>query len=98
MAALVDVVAGGDVDVLMPGSDASLLDISRGRARLEPHVRIGLPAADAVWRSLDKAELTEAATRCGLTPPTTVVCQASTPRWAPRPSWAIRSWSSPCAP
>ena len=75
VAALVDVVAGGDVDVLMPGSDASLLDISRGRARLEPHVRIGLPAADAVWRSLDKAELTEAATRCGLTPPTTVVCR-----------------------
>jgi FAD-dependent urate hydroxylase len=75
VAALVDAVASGDVDVLMPGSDASLLDISRGRARLEPHVRIGLPAADAVWRSLDKAELIEAATRCGLAPPTTVVCR-----------------------
>jgi FAD-dependent urate hydroxylase len=75
VAALVAAVSGGEVDVLMPGSDASLLDISRGRARLEPHVRIGLPTADAVWRTLDKAQLSEAATRLGLTPPTTLVCR-----------------------
>jgi predicted ATP-grasp superfamily ATP-dependent carboligase len=77
LAALADEVAGGEVDVLVPGGDASLLDISRGRARLEEHVRIGLPSADAVWRSLDKAELSEAATRWGLTPPTTVVCRSA---------------------
>jgi predicted ATP-grasp superfamily ATP-dependent carboligase len=77
VAALEDAVSSGDVDVLMPGSDASLLNVSRGRARLEPHVRIGLPPADAVWRSLDKAELSEAATRCELAPPETVVCHGS---------------------
>ncbi len=77
IAALADVVSGGGIDVLMPGSDASLLDISRGRARLEPHVRIGLPAEADVWRTLDKMELTEAATRCGLAPPPTVVCRGA---------------------
>jgi predicted ATP-grasp superfamily ATP-dependent carboligase len=77
VAALADVVAGGGIDVLMPGSDASLLDISRARARLEPHARIGLPAAADVSRTLDKVELTEAATRCGLVPPPTVVCRGA---------------------
>ena len=75
VAALVGVVSGGEIDVLMPGSDASLLDISRARARLEAHVRLGLPAADDVWRALDKAELYEAAARHGLTPPPTLLCR-----------------------
>src|ERR1700742_4419883 len=52
------------IDVLLPGSDASLLDVSRWRDRLEPHARLGLPSPTDVWRTLDKAELTEAATRC----------------------------------
>jgi len=73
--ALVGVVSGGGVDVLMPGSDASLLDISRARARLEPHVRLGLPTADDVWRALDKTALYEVAARRGLTPPTTILCR-----------------------
>ena len=85
MAALVGVVSGGEIDVLMPGSDASLLDISRARARLEAHVRLGLPAADDVWRALDKAELYEAAARHGLTPPPTVLCREIERRWAPAP-------------
>ena len=74
VAALEDAVRGGEIDVLMPGSDASLLNISRGRARLEPHVRIGLPSSEHVWRTLDKAELTAAAAECGLDPPSTIVC------------------------
>jgi predicted ATP-grasp superfamily ATP-dependent carboligase len=61
-------------DVLVPGSDASLLDVSRWRERLGPHVRIGLPSPADVWRTLDKAALTDAAARCGLAPPPTVVC------------------------
>ena len=77
VSALADAVSGGGVDVLMPGSDASLVDISRARARLEPAVRIGLPATDAVWRALDKTELAEAASRWGLTPPATVQCHGS---------------------
>lgn len=77
VAALEDAVRGGMIDVLMPGSDASLLDISRGRARLEPYVRIGLPSAEHVLRTLDKAELTAAAAGCGLDPPSTHVCQAA---------------------
>jgi predicted ATP-grasp superfamily ATP-dependent carboligase len=74
VAALEDALRGGEIDVLMPGSDASLLSISRGRARLEPYVRIGLPSAEQVWRTLDKAELTAAAAECGLDPPSTIVC------------------------
>lgn len=77
VAALESAVRGGEIELLLPGSDAALLDISRGRARLEPHVRIGLPSTADVWRSLDKVELTEAATRCGLTPPPTIVCQGA---------------------
>jgi predicted ATP-grasp superfamily ATP-dependent carboligase len=77
VAALAEAVAGGAVDVLMPGSDASLLDVSRGRARLEPHVRLGLPAAQVVWRALDKVQLAEAARRCELTPPPTTVCHGA---------------------
>ena len=77
VAALQEAVRGGEIDALLPGSDASLLDISRGRAQLEPHVQIGLPPAADVWRTLDKTELTEAATRCGLAPPPTVVCRGT---------------------
>ncbi len=61
------------IDVLLPGSDASLLDVSRWRERLEPYARLGLPSPEDVWRTLDKAELTDAATRCGLAPPPTIV-------------------------
>src|SRR5947209_8835785 len=44
-------VLGGDIAVLVPGSDASLQDVSRARERLEPHVRLGLPAPRDVERS-----------------------------------------------
>ena len=77
VASLEQAVRGGDIDVLLPGSDASLLDISRRRARLEPHVRIGLPAADDVWRTLDKVELTAAAGRHALDAPPTVLCRSA---------------------
>lgn len=67
-------VSGGSVSAVIPGGDASLLAISDGRERLEPHVRLGLPDHDRVRRSLDKADLAATAARHGLGPPSTVVC------------------------
>src|SRR3984885_6235030 len=67
--ALTRAVAAGDFDVLVPGADASLLRISSGRARLEPYVRLGLPARESVERSLDKSDLAATGSRHGLDPP-----------------------------
>ena len=75
--ALSRAVAGGGFDVLIPGADASLLRISSGRALLEPHVRLGLPARQSVERSLDKSDLAATASRHGLDPPPTVACAGS---------------------
>ena len=72
--ALERAVAGGSFGVLIPGADASLLRISSGRARLEPHVRLGLPSRESVERSLDKSDLAATASRHGLGPPPTVAC------------------------
>jgi predicted ATP-grasp superfamily ATP-dependent carboligase len=59
---------------LIPGSDSSLMALSRARERLEPHVRMGLPPHDAVVASLDKLALAEAAVEAGLAAPETAVC------------------------
>ena len=75
--ALAGAVAAGNFGVLVPGADASLLRISSGRARLEPHVRLGLPARESVERSLDKSDLAATASRHGLDPPPTVACAGS---------------------
>jgi cation diffusion facilitator CzcD-associated flavoprotein CzcO/predicted ATP-grasp superfamily ATP-dependent carboligase len=72
VAALEGAVSDGTVSVLIPGGDASLLAISDGRARLEPHVRLGLPDPVQVRRSLDKANLSILAARHGLDPPSTL--------------------------
>ena len=72
--ALERAVAGGSFGVLIPGADASLVRISSGRARLEPHVRLGLPSRESVERSLDKSDLAATASRHGLDPPPTVAC------------------------
>jgi predicted ATP-grasp superfamily ATP-dependent carboligase len=74
VAELQRVLAGGSFDVLMPGSDISLLDVSRHRDRLEPYARIGLPPHERVQRALDKAQLAAAGARAGLDPPPTAVC------------------------
>jgi peptidoglycan/xylan/chitin deacetylase (PgdA/CDA1 family)/predicted ATP-grasp superfamily ATP-dependent carboligase len=60
--------------VFIPGSDPALLIASRHRARLEPHVRIGLPPHATVLRSLDKLALTQAVVGTGLVVPETVLC------------------------
>jgi FAD-dependent urate hydroxylase len=75
LTALERVARDGSFAALMPGNDASLLTVSAGRARIEPHVRLGLPDHERVRRCLDKAELAAAATRHALAPPPSVVCR-----------------------
>jgi FAD-dependent urate hydroxylase len=72
---LVRVVSRERFSVMIPGTDASLLRISLGRDRIEPHVRLGLPAHEQVVRSLDKADLIATAARHGLDPPLTHECR-----------------------
>ncbi len=61
-------------DVLLCGSEASLLPISEHRARVEPLVALGLPPHEVVVRALDKHALLEHAAAVGLPPPKSVVC------------------------
>jgi predicted ATP-grasp superfamily ATP-dependent carboligase len=63
-------------EVLLAGSDASLLAVSRARERLEPHVRLGLPPHSTLERCLSKVALAAAATRHGLSAPESVICQS----------------------
>jgi predicted ATP-grasp superfamily ATP-dependent carboligase len=72
--ALVDRVSSGAWDVLLPGTEASLLPISAAREALEPHVGLGLPPHSVVVASLDKLLLQRTATDLGLGPPTSVAC------------------------
>jgi predicted ATP-grasp superfamily ATP-dependent carboligase len=60
---------------LLAGSDASLLAISQHRARLEPHVEIGLPSHDVVRRALSKVELASEAGAVGFRTPRSSVCE-----------------------
>jgi predicted ATP-grasp superfamily ATP-dependent carboligase len=78
LGALVRAVRFGRYSVLVPGSDVSLLAISRGRRLLEPHVRSWLPPHELVERSLDKLVLLSAASRHGLDQPPTSVCRGKT--------------------
>jgi predicted ATP-grasp superfamily ATP-dependent carboligase len=71
---LVEVVRVTPYAVLVPGSDGALAAISSARARLEPNVKLGLPAPAAVEASLDKLRLLEAARIAGVPSPKTVVC------------------------
>ena len=73
--ALVDHVASGSWDVLVPGTDASLLPISTARDELEPHVALGLPPHLVVLRGLDKLLLQRTAAGVGLAPPAGVACE-----------------------
>jgi predicted ATP-grasp superfamily ATP-dependent carboligase len=60
--------------LLVTGSDASLLAVSRHRERVEPFVELGLPPADVVERCLSKQALVRAAADAGLDSPETEVC------------------------
>jgi predicted ATP-grasp superfamily ATP-dependent carboligase len=60
--------------ILLAGTDASLLAISRHRDRLAPYVCLGLPTQEVVERALDKWFLVESAAQVGLDPPETRLC------------------------
>jgi predicted ATP-grasp superfamily ATP-dependent carboligase len=74
---LAGLVAGDAYALLLPGTDASLLAVSAGRERLEPHVRLGLPADEVVRRCFDKWEVGERARAAGLGPPETELCSTA---------------------
>jgi predicted ATP-grasp superfamily ATP-dependent carboligase len=61
-------------DLLLPGTDQSLLAISRHRERLAPFVRIALPPGDVVERVLNRAEVSAASRAVGLDPPDERLC------------------------
>ena len=73
---LVEQIKRHEWDVLLPGSEASLLPISTYRDELEPHVTIGLPPHPLVVDSLDKVLLQERAAEVGLAPPPSMVCES----------------------
>ena len=75
-AGLERILGHGRFDVLMPGTDVSLLDISHQRDRFLGHAALGLPSRADVERALDKRELLGAAARHGLGAPHTVICAA----------------------
>jgi predicted ATP-grasp superfamily ATP-dependent carboligase len=71
---LSEIVRGTRYRLLVTGSDASLLAISRHRERLEPFVELGLPPADVVERCVSKPALARAAASAGLGSPETEIC------------------------
>ena len=71
---LSDIVRSKRYRLLVTGSDASLLAISRHRERLEPFVQLALPPADVVERCVSKPALAQAAAEAGLGSPETELC------------------------
>ena len=75
---LATLLARNDYAALIPASDASLLAISAHRDRLDGLVRLGLPSAAAVSRSVDKRLLGSVAAAVGLPPPPSRACDDET--------------------
>jgi predicted ATP-grasp superfamily ATP-dependent carboligase len=71
---LKSIAQSGSYEMIVTGSDASLLAISRHRGLLEPFVELALPTADAVERCVSKQHLVELAATAGLGSPETEVC------------------------
>lgn len=66
--------SAGRFEIVLPGSDASLLAISNHRDVFDGGVRLGLPPREAVDRCVDKATMLEDATKAGFVSPETVLC------------------------
>jgi predicted ATP-grasp superfamily ATP-dependent carboligase len=64
-------------DLLMAGTDASLLAVSKRRDRLTPYVRLGLPSHEVVEGALDKESLAQAAGEVGLAAPDARTCHGT---------------------
>ena len=69
-----DIARTASYQVLVTGSDASLLAISRNRAGLEPFVELGLPSAVVVERCMSKQALVQTAAGAGFDSPETEAC------------------------
>jgi predicted ATP-grasp superfamily ATP-dependent carboligase len=61
-------------DVLVPGSERSLMAVSSIRERVEPLTRIGLAAHDAIARAINKDTLGSLAAEVGLPTPESIEC------------------------
>jgi predicted ATP-grasp superfamily ATP-dependent carboligase len=61
-------------DLVVPGTEWSLLPISERRGLIEPYARLGLPSHEVVLRALNKPLLQDQAAAVGLAPPTSVIC------------------------
>jgi predicted ATP-grasp superfamily ATP-dependent carboligase len=64
----------GEYDLVLPGTELSLIPISERRDLIEPYARLGLPPHEVVLRALDKPLLQSQAAAVGLAPPRSVVC------------------------
>ena len=74
VAGLAEVTASRECELLLAGTDASLLAVSEGRERLEKHVRVELPPHQVVRACFDKSEVGRHAAAAGLPPPETELC------------------------
>ena len=74
VAELRKIVSDRSYQLLVAGSDASLLAISRHRERIAPFVQLGLPTSDVVERCVSKWALIRAAADVGLDSPETEAC------------------------
>jgi predicted ATP-grasp superfamily ATP-dependent carboligase len=64
----------GEYDLVLPGTELSLIPISERRDLIEPYARLGLPPHEVVLRALDKPLLQSRAAAVGLAPPRSIVC------------------------
>jgi predicted ATP-grasp superfamily ATP-dependent carboligase len=62
-------------DVLLPGTDTSVLAVSRHRDRLARHVCLGLPRHEIVEHSVNRERLLQEAAKAGLASPEARVCE-----------------------
>jgi predicted ATP-grasp superfamily ATP-dependent carboligase len=72
--ALVAILREHPHEVVIPGTDPSLVAVSEHRDLVEPLARLGLPPHEDVLRSLDKVALLEEASAAGLPPPPSITC------------------------
>ena len=66
----------GQYDLVIPGSELSLVPISERRDLIEPYARLGLPPHRVVLGALDKPLLTRRAATVGLVAPRSVDCSS----------------------
>jgi predicted ATP-grasp superfamily ATP-dependent carboligase len=73
-AGLEEILRREDCEVLVPGTDTSMLAISEHRQRFEPLVRLGLPSRRVVRRAMDRAFIYREAASLGFSVPTSITC------------------------